>query len=155
MRLFMHLQGSLHGMQNLESLRTVELFFDAAKRNPYDVAMVKDNHKIAAGSITAAYQLVVERFPDVDVQVEVTTAAEAVEAVSAGARFLLCDNMTPDRIPEEHSARMVAGSADSIAEQVKAKVLDAGIGGVIVNMPAYEPGVIAAVGDALRPLVGL
>jgi nicotinate-nucleotide pyrophosphorylase (carboxylating) len=61
----------------------------------YDVAMIKDNHKLAAGSITAAYQLVVAKFPDVPVQVEVTTLAEAVEAVEAGATFLLCDNMTP------------------------------------------------------------
>ena len=50
---------------------------------------------------------------------------------------------------------MLAGSADFIAEQVQAKVLDAGIDGVIINMPSYEPGVITAVGDALRPLVGL
>jgi nicotinate-nucleotide pyrophosphorylase (carboxylating) len=62
----------------------------------YDVAMIKDNHKLAAGSITAAYRLVRERFPDVPVQVEVTTVAEAEEAVGAGATFLLCDNMTPE-----------------------------------------------------------
>jgi nicotinate-nucleotide pyrophosphorylase (carboxylating) len=61
----------------------------------YDVAMIKDNHKLAAGSIAAAYALVRERFPDVPVQVEVTTVAEAEEAVGAGADFLLCDNMTP------------------------------------------------------------
>ena len=60
----------------------------------YDVAMVKDNHKIAAGSITAAYKLVAERFPEVEIQVEVTTPDEAIEAVRAGARFLLCDNMS-------------------------------------------------------------
>jgi nicotinate-nucleotide pyrophosphorylase (carboxylating) len=60
----------------------------------YDVAMVKDNHKIAAGSITAAYRLVTQHFPEVDVQVEVTTPKEAIEAVTAGARFLLCDNMS-------------------------------------------------------------
>jgi nicotinate-nucleotide pyrophosphorylase (carboxylating) len=60
----------------------------------YDVAMVKDNHKLAAGSISAAYRAVRERFPDVEVQVEVTTADEAVEAVEVGARFLLCDNMS-------------------------------------------------------------
>ena len=47
----------------------------------YDVAMIKDNHKLAAGSITAAYRRVREAFPDVPVQVEVTTVAEAVEAV--------------------------------------------------------------------------
>ncbi|MFI5493308.1 carboxylating nicotinate-nucleotide diphosphorylase [Actinoplanes sp. NPDC051859] len=61
----------------------------------YDVAMIKDNHKLAAGSVTAAYRLVRERFPDVAVQVEVTTLAEAEEAVEAGADFLLCDNMGP------------------------------------------------------------
>jgi len=57
--------------------------------------------------------------------------------------------------PAEMSQRMVAGSADSVAEQIKTKVLDTGIDGVVVNMPFYTPGVIAALGDALRPLVGL
>ena len=61
----------------------------------YDVAMVKDNHKLAAGGITAAYRRVRQRFPDVPVQVEVTTVDEAVEAVEVGADFLLCDNMSP------------------------------------------------------------
>ncbi|GAB3677745.1 carboxylating nicotinate-nucleotide diphosphorylase [Angustibacter aerolatus] len=62
----------------------------------HDVAMIKDNHKLAAGSVTAAYDAVRARYPDVDVQVEVTTVDEALEAVAAGARFLLCDNMTPE-----------------------------------------------------------
>ncbi|MGN6302572.1 MAG: carboxylating nicotinate-nucleotide diphosphorylase [Angustibacter sp.] len=66
----------------------------------YDVAMVKDNHKIAAGSVRAAYEAVRRRYPDVEVQVEVTTVAEALEAVAAGARFLLCDNMSVDLLRE-------------------------------------------------------
>jgi nicotinate-nucleotide pyrophosphorylase (carboxylating) len=66
----------------------------------YDVAMIKDNHKLAAGGITAAYRLVRAKFPEVAVQVEVTTVAEAREAVEAGATFLLCDNMTPDLLRE-------------------------------------------------------
>jgi nicotinate-nucleotide pyrophosphorylase (carboxylating) len=60
----------------------------------YDVAMVKDNHTLAAGSITAAYRRVRQAFPNVPVQVEVSTVAEALEAVDAGATFLLCDNMS-------------------------------------------------------------
>ncbi|MEV1144026.1 carboxylating nicotinate-nucleotide diphosphorylase [Micromonospora sp. NPDC049799] len=64
----------------------------------HDVAMIKDNHKLAAGGITAAFQRVRETFPDVPVQVEVDTVAEAVEAVDAGADFLLLDNMTPDQL---------------------------------------------------------
>ena len=59
----------------------------------YDVAMIKDNHKLAAGSVAAAYALVHERYPDVDIQVEVTTPVEAQEAYDAGARFIMCDNM--------------------------------------------------------------
>lgn len=62
----------------------------------YDVAMIKDNHKIAAGSLAAAYAAVRARYPDVPVQVEVTTTAEALESVGVGARFLLCDNMSVD-----------------------------------------------------------
>jgi nicotinate-nucleotide pyrophosphorylase (carboxylating) len=75
----------------------------------YDVAMIKDNHKLAAGSITAAYRLVRETFPEVPVQVEVTTLAEAEEAVRAGADFLLCDNMTPELLRE-----VVTAVGDSI-----------------------------------------
>jgi nicotinate-nucleotide pyrophosphorylase (carboxylating) len=61
----------------------------------FDVAMIKDNHKLAAGGITAAYERVRSAFPDIPVQVEITTVDEAVEAVAAGATFLLCDNMSP------------------------------------------------------------
>jgi nicotinate-nucleotide pyrophosphorylase (carboxylating) len=66
----------------------------------YDVAMVKDNHRLAAGGITAAYARVREAFARVPIQVEVTTVAEAREAVDAGATFLLCDNMTPALLRE-------------------------------------------------------
>src|SRR6202012_2017405 len=68
---------------------------------------------------------------------------------------LLDENVKADQIPAEMSGRLLAGNADLIAEQVQAKVLDAGIDGVIINMPFYTPGIITAVGDALRPLVGL
>ena len=68
---------------------------------------------------------------------------------------LLDDNANPDQVPEAMSQRMVAGNADHIAEQVQAKVLDAGVDGVIINIPFYTPGVVAAAAQALRPLVGL
>jgi len=68
---------------------------------------------------------------------------------------LVGDDVKPDQIPAEMSQRMVVGSPDSIADQIKTKVIDAGIDSVIINMPFYTPGVIAAAGEALRPLVGL
>jgi nicotinate-nucleotide pyrophosphorylase (carboxylating) len=76
----------------------------------YDVAMVKDNHIMAAGGVAAAYHRVRAAFPDVAVQVEVTSVAEAVTAVEAGARFLLCDNMTTALLREVVAA--VAGRAE-------------------------------------------
>jgi len=68
---------------------------------------------------------------------------------------LLDENMKPDQIPAEMSQRMLAGGADFVAEQVQARVLDAGIDGVIINMPFYVPGAITAAAEALRPLVAL
>ena len=62
----------------------------------YDVAMIKDNHKLAAGSVSAAFEAVHGAYPAVAIQVEATTTAEALEAVAAGARFLMCDNMSVD-----------------------------------------------------------
>lgn len=75
----------------------------------YDVAMIKDNHKLAAGSVSAAYSLVRERFPDVAVEVEVTTPAEAQEAYDAGARFIMCDNMSVEVLRETVALLRSAG----------------------------------------------
>jgi nicotinate-nucleotide pyrophosphorylase (carboxylating) len=64
----------------------------------YDVAMIKDNHVTAAGSVAAAVRAVRERAPRVTVQVECDTVEQVGEAVDAGADFLLLDNMPPDEL---------------------------------------------------------
>ncbi len=61
----------------------------------FDCAMVKDNHIVAAGSVAGAIARIGETFPDVPVQVEVETPAQAAEAIEAGVRFLMIDNMPP------------------------------------------------------------
>ena len=61
---------------------------------------------------------------------------------------------TEDMIPEAMRGRTVVGSPDRIAEAVQAGVIDNGVDGVIINMPNYRPGSIAAVGEALRGVVG-
>jgi F420-dependent oxidoreductase-like protein len=67
------------------------------------------------------------------------------------------ENATPDVIPDEMKQGMVVGGANAVAEQLKAKVFDAGIDGVIMNLPTsiqgYQPGHITALGEALEPLV--
>ena len=75
----------------------------------YDTAMIKDNHKVAAGSLTAAYRAIREQFPQVPVEVEVTTVQEALEAVAMGARFVMCDNMPVDLLRQTVEAVRATG----------------------------------------------
>src|ERR1044072_833526 len=70
---------------------------------------------------------------------------------------LVGDGVSADLIPEDFRQRMVAGTPEQVAEQIKTRVLDAGIDGVIVFLPTattgYQPGQITALGEALKPLV--
>lgn len=66
---------------------------------------------------------------------------------------LIDDNVSADQIPEQMKQRMVVGSADSVAEQIKTKALDAGLDGVIINLPFDSPGIVAKAGETLKPLV--
>jgi nicotinate-nucleotide pyrophosphorylase (carboxylating) len=59
-----------------------------------DAALIKDNHVIAAGGVVAAYRAVRSSFPDVPIEVEVTSAEQAREVVAAGATEILLDNMS-------------------------------------------------------------
>ena len=67
------------------------------------------------------------------------------------------ENATQDMIPDDYRQNVVVGGADQIADQIKAKVLDAGIDGVILspitNINGYHPGGITAVAEKLKPLV--
>ncbi len=68
------------------------------------------------------------------------------------------DGVTADLVPADMRQRMVAGvSAEDVAEQIKAKVLDAGITGVVAFIPTqaigYQPGQITALGKALKAVV--
>jgi len=64
-------------------------------------------------------------------------------------------SMTDDMLPAEMRGRMVVGSPERIAEAVATNVVGAGVDGVILNLPAYVPGSITKVGEALRPVLGL
>jgi nicotinate-nucleotide pyrophosphorylase (carboxylating) len=60
----------------------------------YDGILIKENHIIAAGSVTAALQQARRIAPDnVFIQVEVETLTQLEEALAAGATMVLLDNM--------------------------------------------------------------
>jgi F420-dependent oxidoreductase-like protein len=70
---------------------------------------------------------------------------------------LIDDKATDDMIPDDYKRNVVYGSADQIVDQVKTKVLDAGVHGVILspvtNVSGYHPGGISAVAEKLKPLL--
>lgn len=77
----------------------------------FDAAHVTAAHVQASGSLTAALETVGRRLPSAAVLVSVRTPLEAVEAVHAGARYLVCDAMAPE---------VLAGAV----RQVRAAMLD-------------------------------
>ncbi|HZV27705.1 MAG TPA: carboxylating nicotinate-nucleotide diphosphorylase [Acidothermaceae bacterium] len=59
-----------------------------------DVALIKDNHVVAAGGVAAAFHAVRAAFPQVPVEVECDTVEQVGEALEAGADLILLDNMS-------------------------------------------------------------
>ncbi|MDT5280606.1 MAG: hypothetical protein QOJ20_1801 [Mycobacterium sp.] len=70
---------------------------------------------------------------------------------------LIDENATEDLIPDELRRNVAFGGPDQVADQIKSKVLDAGVDGVILSpitsLNGYRPGDITAVAEKLRPLV--
>jgi F420-dependent oxidoreductase-like protein len=69
------------------------------------------------------------------------------------------ENVTPDLIPDDFKQQAVVGSPDQVADQIKTKVLDAGVDGVILSpitsLNGYQPGGITAVAEKLKPLLSV
>ncbi len=63
------------------------------------------------------------------------------------------EHATADQLPEAFRSRAAVGTPAAVAEQVRTTVFDVGLDGIIFNMPLYVPGAIAAVAEALRPVL--
>ena len=74
-----------------------------------DMAMVKDNHVIAAGGVVPAYRAVRSAYPDLPVEVEVTDLDQLRELLAAGCDRILLDNMDTATMAE--AVRVTAGRA--------------------------------------------
>jgi nicotinate-nucleotide pyrophosphorylase (carboxylating) len=70
-----------------------------------DAALIKDNHVVAAGGITAAIAAVRTAAPGLPLEVECDTLTQVREALDAGARLVLLDNMD---LPDLRSAATMA-----------------------------------------------
>jgi len=65
-----------------------------------DAALIKDNHVVAAGGVTQAFNAVRERFPGIPLEIEVDSLEQLSEVLDAGADLVLLDNFTPDQMRE-------------------------------------------------------
>lgn len=79
------------------------------RRDLSDQALVKDNHVIAAGGVVPAYELIRARYPEVPIQVEVTTLEQLKELLEIGADQILLDNMSPEQM--RAAVELTAGRA--------------------------------------------
>jgi len=70
-----------------------------------DMALVKDNHVVAAGGITAAYERVRALEATIPVEIEVDTLDGLREAITAGADEVLIDNFTPEQMRQAVALR--------------------------------------------------
>ena len=74
-----------------------------------DMAMVKDNHVIAAGGVVPAYEAVRAAYPDLPVEVEVTDLDQLRALLDAGCDRILLDNMDSPTMAE--AVRITGGRA--------------------------------------------
>jgi len=80
----------------------------------YDGVLIKENHIVAAGGITAAIERAKLRAPHtLKIEVETTNLDEVAEALAAGADIILLDNMTLDQLRE--AVALIGGRAKAEA----------------------------------------
>jgi len=66
----------------------------------FDMALIKDNHIVAAGGIVSAVELVRAQHPEVQIEVETTSLEEVRKALEAGADMIMLDNMNTQMMRE-------------------------------------------------------
>jgi alkanesulfonate monooxygenase SsuD/methylene tetrahydromethanopterin reductase-like flavin-dependent oxidoreductase (luciferase family) len=70
---------------------------------------------------------------------------------------IIDETVTADQIPDDVKQQAVFGGAEQVVDQIKTKVLDAGVDGVILSpitsLSGYHPGGITDVAEKLKPLL--
>jgi F420-dependent oxidoreductase-like protein len=70
---------------------------------------------------------------------------------------IIGEGITAEIIPEDFRQQAVFGTPEQVADQIKTKVLDAGVDGVIISpvtsLDGYHPGPAAEVAEKLKPVL--
>ena len=111
-------------------------------------ALIKDNHVLAAGSITAAFNAIKKMYPDKSIEIEVDSIDQLNEAVKLKPDLILLDNMSVEQCSQAVliSAGLVkleasGGIAISNAKSYAATGVDyLAIGSLTHSAPALDIG---------------
>ena len=79
----------------------------------FDLAMIKDNHIVAAGGIGSAVNMVREKNAGIRIVVETISLGQVEEALSAGADIIMLDNMSIELMKQ--AVRHIGGRAETEA----------------------------------------
>ena len=103
----------------------------------YDAAMIKDNHIIAAGSITKAVAVLKDKLPEkTTIEVETETLKEVREALEAGADVIMLDNMSVEIMKEAVSlakGKAILEASGGITLATVEKVAETGVDHISVG----------------------
>jgi len=96
----------------------------------FDAILVKENHIAAAGSITAAVQQALQRYPGLLLEVEVENLEQLEEALRSGAQRALLDNFSLDmleRAVQQYGGRIELEASGGINLQTVRAVAETGV----------------------------
>jgi nicotinate-nucleotide pyrophosphorylase (carboxylating) len=112
----------------------------------YDAVLIKENHIRAAGSIARVLQEAFERFPHVEIEIEVESCEELLEALDAGARRVLLDNFSLEELRKavalnQGRARLeVSGNVtlENLRSLAETGIDDISIGALTKHLRAFD-----------------
>jgi nicotinate-nucleotide pyrophosphorylase (carboxylating) len=88
----------------------------------YDMVLVKDNHIVHAGGITAAVRAAREANPDLSLECEADSVEQAAEAARAGADYVLLDNMDDETLTRAIAAVREAAAGRPVLTEASGRV---------------------------------
>ena len=96
-----------------------------------DAILIKDNHIAVAGGITAALKAAQDTAGHMlAIEIEVDTLAQLDEALEAGAKIILLDNMSPNQLAEavaRNKGRAVLEASGRVSEDTVTAIGESGV----------------------------
>lgn len=153
---------TMPGLRALEKAAVASVGGRNHRMGLYDEVLIKENHAAIAGGIAPAVEQAIAAQPEKAIEVEVRNEAEIREAIAAGARRLLLDNMDPETLRASAAlARELAGeegieleasggvNLTTVADIAATGVDEISIGALTHSAPALDLSLMVEIVDAV------